>query len=70
MQVCSLNARSVCNKTTDIHELLAKKDIDVLALTETWIKENDTTASQLTSGYNQSLHKSRQGRAGGGVDVL
>ena len=59
------------NKTTDIRELLAEKDIDVLALTETWIKENDiTTVSQLTSGDYQFLHKSRQSRAGGGVGVL
>ena len=71
MRVCSLNARSVCNKTTNILELLADQNIDVLALTETWIKEGDiTTVSQLTSGDYLFLHKSRPGRAGGGVGVL
>ena len=37
----TLNARSIRNKTTDIVELVQDNDIDILALTETWLKDDE-----------------------------
>ena len=37
-----LNAQSIGNKIADINELIMEKNIDILALTETWLSEDDT----------------------------
>ena len=37
-----LNVRSVNNKTTLLSELIQEKQIDLFAITETWLQEGDT----------------------------
>ena len=39
-----INCRSVINKSTDLQVELVQNKIDICSLTETWIKEDDTTA--------------------------
>ena len=39
--LCVLNARSVRNKATDVGEYILDNDVDILALTETWLKDDD-----------------------------
>ena len=35
------NIQSVTSKTLEIRELIAEKPLDILALTETWLSNND-----------------------------
>ena len=42
MKCALLNARSIKNKLHDIHELITENSIDVLAITGTWISDNDS----------------------------
>jgi len=38
LNFCLLNARSIVNKTLQIKDYVVDKNIDILALTETWLK--------------------------------
>ena len=41
---CALiNIQSVTSKTLEIRELIAEKSLDILALTETWLSNNDSS---------------------------
>ena len=42
----SLNTRSVVNKATLLHGLIADNDLSLLALTETWVKSDDPPSDQ------------------------
>ena len=65
-----LNARSICNKTPGVLELLGDQHIDICFLTESWLKLNDKAkfAEFREYGYN-ILSAPRKGR-GGGVGFL
>jgi len=65
-----LNARSVCNKTTIMNEFVIEKKVDILCITETWMKSNDLQIKNELSpkGYIFQ-HIPRKGR-GGGVGFL
>ena len=61
------------DKPADIQELIVDNDIDILVLTETWIRDNITDSHALKeltpSGYK--IHSvPRQGRRGGGLALL
>lgn len=66
-----LNARSVCNKTLTISEHVLDKKADIMFITETWLKPNDTAiiAEMTPPGYTY-LGINRSGRGGGGLGVL
>ena len=38
-----MNVQSVTSKTLEIRELIAEKSLDILALTETWLSNNDSS---------------------------
>ena len=66
LTLCTLNCRSVKNKTTSINQ------VDLLAITETWLgSEIDKVvfAEMIPSGYNIH-HVSRTGQKGGGVALI
>ena len=58
-----INCRSVVNKTQDIQLELVRNNLDLCILTETWIREDDTTTPGrlCPSGY-KALSVSRHGR--------
>ena len=37
IKLCTLNAKSVCNKAEDIAELIKDQNADICAITETWL---------------------------------
>ena len=41
LQYCVLNARSINNKTLHIKDYVVGNKIDILAITETWLKSDD-----------------------------
>jgi hypothetical protein len=63
-----LNVRSARNKIASIHALLSHEDLDVLALTETWVCPDDPDAVKLDiapSGYGVHHVPRPEGRGGG-----
>ena len=67
-----INARSVKNKTLAINEEIIQHDWDILAITETWLKQNGDEAivtERLPPGYTFH-HVARPCGRGGGVAVV
>ena len=67
------NARSVCNKTTDIQLFINYRNLDVLTITETWLppkEKNQVILNELTPGGYKIAHVIRGSRKGEGVAVV
>ena len=63
-----LNARSACNKETVIRDTITEHNLDLLALTETWIttkNESRVTSGLLPEGYKIICRHRKQCRGGG-----
>ena len=67
-----INVRSIRNKALLVRDYIDKHKLDVVALTETWLGEDETTAvSELCGDDFTFVHQPRGGaRRGGGVGVL
>ena len=68
--VALINARSVKNKTLAINEEIIQHDWDILAITETWLKQTGDEAivtELLPPGYT-FRHVARPCGRGGGVE--
>ena len=73
MEVAFINARSVCNKSLAICDYVVENNIDVLGITETWLKaDNDAiTVGEITPpGYTLEHIPRASGRRGGGVGMM
>ncbi len=67
-----LNARSAASKLDDIHHHLLTFDLDVLAITETWLTPehgDEILGNTIPEGYI-GIHVPRVGRQGGGIAVI
>ncbi|KAK7481998.1 hypothetical protein BaRGS_00026801, partial [Batillaria attramentaria] len=63
---------SAVSKVLDIHELVSDKELDVLCLTETWLREkgDEVSAAEMTpSGYSFHSTPRLSGR-GGGIAII
>ena len=59
------------NKTADFKVELMEHNLDVCALTETWIREgDDTTVIQMCPDGYSSVSIPREGRIGGGIAIV
>ena len=64
------NARSLCNKTAGVLELLKQNDISICCITETWLKSDDRAKfSEIHDMGFDVISAPRKGR-GGGVGFL
>ena len=66
----SVNARSICNKTNSFQQYITENNIDLCAITETWIKETydiNLTKEIPPMGYNIISHPHKTGKQGGGL---
>lgn len=67
-----MNARSVCNKTFELHDFITEKALDACAITETWLKggirDDVVIAELLPSGYG--IHHHPRASRGGGVGLI
>ena len=71
IKVGHLNARSVCNKSEIIRDLIIDQFIDILCLNETWLNENDTSVIQsLVPDTHKFFHNPRVQGRGGGVAII
>ena len=69
---CLLNTRSINRKELSINDYVSENDIDILAITERWLRENDnefSIAEMCPTGY-QFHHVTRKYARGGGVGLL
>ena len=68
----TLNVRSLRQKSAPLADILTSKSIDILAITETWLKPNDTLSclADLTPSGYILRHQPRSSRRGGGVGLL
>ena len=47
----SLNARSVCNRLNEFHDLVKMSNVDMVAVTETWPRQSILDTAILNSNY-------------------
>ena len=67
----TVNCLSIVNKTSDFKVELMEHNLDVCAITKTWIREgDDTTAIQLCLDGYSSVSIPREGRIGGGIAIV
>ena len=72
LKIGLVNARSVKNKDAILHNYMIEKDLDIMVITETWLKDSDThwlKASSLSSDYITLETVNRNERRGGGVAI-
>ena len=69
-----LNARSICNKAEEIHEFIEERNLDISAVTETWLsscsESNRIVCGDLTPDGFSLLYTPRAEEQGGGVAVV
>ena len=71
--ICCLNARSLKNKALSVADFVNSRDIDVLALSETWLgtdNDNQVISELMPSGYTIQHISRPSEKRGGGVAVL
>ena len=69
---CALvNCRSAVNKTSEIKLEIVQSHLDLLALTETWIRDDDTlTETQICPPGYKAVSIPHPGRTGGGIALI
>ena len=73
VQFCVVNVRSIKNKAMEVKDLVVDQDIDILALTETWLRPgniDDVEIRTLCPTGCRFLHVPRGHSQGGGVGLL
>lgn len=71
LNICLINTRSIRNTTADFDEYVCNKKFDLVAVTETWLKEiDDLIRAQLCPTGYKFLHKPREDYRGGGTVLL
>ena len=73
LTVCSFNPRSVKNKTLSLSDFILSHDLDIVALTETWLGcavDNVCIGELVPPGYRMESVPRQDGRQGGVVAVL
>ena len=69
---CCLNCRSANNKTLAISDFIISSNIDVCAITETWLSNQISPAmlNELTPNGFKFLNHPRIGKKGGGLGII
>lgn len=66
-----MNARSAKNKIYQLQYELINKNMDLCAIMETWLQNNDTIVDQIPPpGYPIISHPRTDGCKGGGVALI
>ena len=71
LKFCSLNARSVRNKSADLVSYVESSGADIFAVTETWLSEiDDACRAEITPPGYKLFDHTRSDRCGGGTALL
>ena len=66
LKMATFNARSLCNKTVSVLELLKEEKVDVCFMTETWLKIDDKAKyAEIKDHGFEIISAPRRGRGGG-----
>ena len=66
-----LNAQSANNKSESICDFITSQKLDICAITETWLRDNDPSSlGAITPNGYDAYHVPRQDRSGGGVAIV
>lgn len=65
-----VNARSLCNKTAEFRLAIEERDTDICAVTETWLREDDSVTLHNVSPPGYKFLSTPRGARGGGVGLL
>ena len=67
-----INTQSIRPKILDFQEYVVSKDIDVCAITETWLKEDEIFDKKQIDpiGYSVILHPRKDKRVGGDIAMV
>lgn len=69
--LCTVNTRSVKNKSETLLDYFSESGADVFALTETWLNTNDSAVcNEFTPAGFKFFHCPRKDRKGGGTGLL
>ena len=71
IRCCVLNAQSIRNKGPDLVDFVCDSEVDIVVITETWLKSGDSAAriAATPSRYRLFDHP-RPDRNGGGTGIL
>ena len=66
LKMATFNARSLCNKTVSVLELLREENVDICFLTETWLRVDDKAKIAEVKDHKYDIISApRRGRGGG-----
>ena len=64
-----VNSRSLSSKLGDLDDEIEKSKLDIVAVTETWFKDDLDLKEARPTGF-KGVHEPREGRTGGGVAIF
>ena len=69
--LCHVNVRSLVapGRLAELRDLAAKNDVDVLCITETWLKPKHLNSSLLLPDFHPPVRLDRHSSRGGGVAI-
>ena len=72
LTLCTANVRAVKSKTAALLEYIHSADMDIFAVTKTWLTEKDAAAKMefIPTETHKFVQCNRQGRRGGGTGLL
>ena len=72
LKLSQINARSICNKIPSLHHSICENNIDICAVSETWIKQDDdcTQKELALPGYKVLSYLQSDGHVGGGLAFI
>ena len=71
LNLAQVNVRSIHNKIESFHKHISEQEVNICAITETWLRNEDDLATRQipTKDYKVLLYP-RQGRTGGGIALI
>ena len=64
------NGQSICNKLLELNLLLSSDNVDIVCITETWLKSSLPDSCIANTNYWSVFRSDRTDRPGGGVCIL
>ena len=71
LKISHVNVRSIGNKILQFQQVVLEENIDICAITETWIKDDESTIKDVSPVYYKGISYPRlSGKSGGGLALI